>query len=153
MLIKELLHNAIKYRQDDLQALIMFLVFEKEALSINDDKTKLDLYFLPKHQKRMNAELTAYKRKMNINDKPNGYKVFTYQKETLYISAMSKSQVLQFVLTNNYDPIEIQLLPNSYLMATGKEHETIEDLMEKEEVPYLLGSNDIEQQYNWRNLI
>lgn len=153
MLIKELLHNAIKYRQDDLQALIMFLVFEKEALSINDDKTKLDLYFLPKHQKRMNAELTAYKRKMNINDKPNGYKVFTYQKETLYISAMSKSQVLQFVLTNNYDPIEIQLLPNSYLMATGKGHETIEDLMEKEEVPYLLGSNDIEQQYNWRNLI
>lgn len=153
MLIKELLHDAIKYRQDDLQALIMFLVFEKEALSINDDKSKLDLYFLPKHRGRMNAELTAYKRKMNINDKPNGYKVFTYQKETLYISAMSKSQVLQFSLSNNYDPIEIKLLSNSYLMATEKGHETIENLMDKKEAPYLLGSNDIEQQYNWRKLI
>lgn len=91
MVIKELLSDAIKNNYVDLQALIMFLVFEKEVLNMEDDAKELDVYFSVKHNQRMNKELVAYKHKMNI-----GYGLRVYEikntKETNYVLAYSEKQ-------------------------------------------------------------
>src|SRR5690554_5990737 len=75
MTIKELLNHAIEDECIDLQALIMFLVFEKKVLDFEQDISELDLYFLDKHRKRMNALITEYKAKMNIIPKKSIYEV------------------------------------------------------------------------------
>ncbi len=49
MNIRELLEMASESNYVDLQALIMFLVFEKEVHSLEDNSSALDLYFVEKH--------------------------------------------------------------------------------------------------------
>ena len=73
MKIKELFKESADFV--DLQALIMFLVFEKKVLSMEDDSEKLKLYYLEKHNKRMNKELNAYKEKMKMKYKPYVYEI------------------------------------------------------------------------------
>jgi len=48
MTLNELYDLAIKHDYLDLQALIMFLVYEKKVLKMEDDSSELDLYFLEK---------------------------------------------------------------------------------------------------------
>ncbi len=152
MLIKQLLHEAFSEEDINLQALIMFLVFEKQVVSMEDHQEELKLYFLPKHNARMGEELTKYKRKMKMKDNPSCYKAFTKQGETLYLAAHHEVQAKAFALSLNYDPLEIKWLPDDYLMAIGSVNVPILELAKKKNPPALLGTNITEQKYNWRNL-
>ena len=152
MLIKQILHEAFQKNDINLQALIMFLVFEKEVLSMESDKSELDLYFLPKHQERMNKELRAYKQKMNLVDKPSCYKVFTKRGETLYIKAKHEQQAKAYAQSLNYKVLEIKYVSESMLISFNGVNKTIRDIMGGKPEPYLLGVNAVEQKYNWRNL-
>src|SRR5690625_5881190 len=64
--VKELFERSAKAGYLDLQALIMFLVFEKDVLAMEDSAEKLKVYYQDKHSERMNEELNAYKSKMNM---------------------------------------------------------------------------------------
>jgi len=88
MRIEELLDQAMENNYTDLQALIMFLVYEKKVLTLEDDTKELDLYFLEKHNKRMNKELIKYKHKINMNYGLNLY-------------ALTKNRVTTFVVAEN----------------------------------------------------
>src|SRR5690625_7833070 len=66
----------------------MFLVFEKKVLSMDDDTKELDLYFLEKHNRRMNKELHAYKKKMNIK---YGKRVYEVSNDTKAIYGLANS--------------------------------------------------------------
>ena len=50
MTIRELFEAALENKDENLQALIMFVVLEKKVHDWNDDKSVLDVYFLPKHR-------------------------------------------------------------------------------------------------------
>lgn len=152
MIIKQLLHEAFAEDDINLQALIMFLVFEKQVLSMEDDQSELKLYFSPKHNARMGEELTKYKRKMKMKDNPSCYKAFTNQGETLYLVAHYEIQAKAFAQSLNYDPLEIKWLPDDYQMAVGSVNVPISELAKKKNAPTLLGANITEQKYNWRNL-
>src|SRR5690625_1046770 len=104
MTIKELFELAIEYEQTDVQVLIMFLVFEKKVHTMDDDKSELDLYFLPKHRERMEKELNEYKRKMNMKYPAEIYEVET-TRDTLYIYADSELQARSFATSNGYNVI------------------------------------------------
>src|SRR5699024_12302105 len=84
MNLREVLEDAMDKDLIDLQALIMFLVMEKEVLTLEDNVSELDIYFLEKHHKRMNAALHAYKRKISIKEKPCARRMYT-DNETLYM--------------------------------------------------------------------
>ncbi len=152
MLIKQLLHEAFSEDDINLQALIMFLVFEKQVLSMEDCQSELKLYFLPKHNARMGEELTRYKRKMKMKDNPSCYKVFTNQGETLYTVAQNETQVKALALSLNFDPLEIKFVPSSKMTNFNGEDKPISEVMKNKNVPSLLGVNAVEQKYNWRNL-
>lgn len=108
MTLKELLEKASKSNFVDLQALIMFLVFEKEVLSLDDDSSELDLYFIEKHNHRMNLELIAYKRKLNMNYSPNVYEIEVNHKryKSIFILAETQVQAETFSRSLMYEPIE-----------------------------------------------
>ena len=152
MLIKQILHDAFQKNDANLQALIMFLVFEKEVLSMESDKSELDLYFIPKHHERMNKELINYKKKMNLVDKSSCYKFFTSRGETLYIKAKHEQQAIAYVQSLNYKILEMRHVSDSMLMSFNGVDKTIKEIMGGKPEPYLLGVNAVEQKYNWRNL-
>lgn len=91
MTVQALFEGARTGNHVDLLALIMFLVFEKKVLQLDDQSDKLELYYLPKHRDRMNNELRAYKEKMNITYEP---KVYEYKENyhKTYVLAVSKKQ-------------------------------------------------------------
>lgn len=104
MTIKELFEMAMKGDYTDLQALIMFLTLEKKVLSMDDDDSELDLYFLDKHSKKMNEELHKYKEKMNITYGMQVYEIKTSNR-TLYISAYTEKQA-RFIASENLINVE-----------------------------------------------
>lgn len=113
MSIKELFDYAIEIENVDLQALIMFLTLEKKVLSMNDDVNKLDLYFLEKHNERMNKELHAYKQKMNIKNKPHYFEVVGDGK-TIYVQAINEREA---ILNSKIREVKsVTLLSGDYLM-------------------------------------
>lgn len=63
MNIRELYKEAILNNFESLQILIEFIVLEKKVNTFEDDITTLDVYFLPKHKKRMNKLLNEYKKR------------------------------------------------------------------------------------------
>jgi len=83
----------------DLQALIMFLVLEKQVLSMDDDQKELELYFLPKHKERMNKELIDYKRKMKMKYGPSVFEV-SDDRKVYYVLAFTERQA-RFIANNN----------------------------------------------------
>lgn len=91
MFIKELFERATHEGYLDLQALIMFLVFEKKVLDMEDSADELYLYYQEKHSNRMNNELIKYKEKMNMK---YGFRAFevTGDGKTSYIAAFSEEQ-------------------------------------------------------------
>jgi len=151
VLIKQLLHEAFADDDINLQALIMFLVFEKQVLSMEDDQSELNLYFLPKHEKRMGEELTKYKRKMKMIEKPSCYRIFTKQNETLYIYATSEIQASGYASSLNYKPIDISYYPDR-LIYHENEYKYLSELTTGITAPSLLGQNNIELKYNYRNI-
>ncbi len=62
MTIRETYEQSILNDSYWLQVLIEFLVFEKEVLTFEDDKSELDLYFKPNNQARMNQLLLEYEK-------------------------------------------------------------------------------------------
>ena len=142
-----MLHEAFSEDDINLQALIMFLVFEKEVLSMEDDKSKLDLYFLPKHEERMGKELTAYKKKINAKERASCFKVYTKQGETLYVYAMTELQASAFAKSLNYEPLKIVYEPDDRLMTFNNVNMKISEITKGRKAPCLLGTNDTEQKY------
>lgn len=63
MTIRDIYNESITENLYWLQILIEFLVFEKQVHTWDEDKSVLDLYFLPKHHDRMNEELRKYAQK------------------------------------------------------------------------------------------
>lgn len=151
MSINELLEQAIEKDFIDLQALIMFLVFEKQVLSLQDDTKELDLYFLKKHQERMNKELYAYKKKMQLKEKPSAWRVYTAQGETLYVYTENELQARTYAISLKYEPLKVVYVPNDTLMTVDGINIEISKLIEGKKTPSLLGTNGIEQKYEeWK---
>ena len=151
MSINELLEQAIEKDFIDLQALIMFLVFEKQVLSLQDDTKELDLYFLKKHQERMNKELHAYKKKMQLKGKPSVWRVYTRQGETLYVYVENELQARTYAISLKYEPLKVVYVPNNTLMTVDGMNIEIGKLIEGKKTPSLLGTNGIEQKYEeWK---
>src|SRR5690606_24842581 len=119
MTLGELLRETNEHDYIDLQALIMFLVFEKKVLTLDDNTKELDLYFLKKHRERMNRELHAYKQKMKMQYKPNVFEVKIKPKDykTVYILALTKIQAESFCRSLLYEPISINICDDEQLMT------------------------------------
>ena len=106
----------------------MFLVFEKEVLSMSDDIKELDLYFLPKHKKRMNEEIESYKKKMNIN---YGLELYEITDETTkhYISAYSEKQA-RYIATNNFIEVDkVRKIHEDVMMSLNNVDLTVSNLL------------------------
>lgn len=152
MTISQALEQALEHDFVDLQALIMFLVYEKQVLSLVDDTKELDLYFLPKHHERMTKELTAYKKKMQLKEKPSVWRVYTAQGETLYVYVENELQARTYAMTIKYEPLKVVYVPNDTLMTVDGVSIEVSKLIEGKRVPSLLGVNRIEQKYKVEGL-
>ena len=64
MTVRELYHESIKHKHTSLRLLIEFLVYEKNTVNFNDDKSVLDLYFKENNRPRMNELLKEYQRRI-----------------------------------------------------------------------------------------
>lgn len=120
MKLKELFEGAIENDYTDLQALIMFLVFEKKVLTLEDYTKELDLYFLEKHHQRMNRELHAYKRKMAMQYKPSVFEIQIEPRKgyrTIYILAQTKIQAESYCRHLFYEPINTSICDDDMLMT------------------------------------
>lgn len=145
MTLKELLDESIEQDFIDLQALIMFLVFEKQVLALDDSRDELGLYFLKKHRDRMNRELRAYKKKMKMQYKPNVFEIKIKPKRgyrTVYVLATDQIQAEAYCRSLLYEPISTSLCDDDLLMTQiiNDEETTvrIKDLKNKK-TPNLLG--------------
>lgn len=138
MLIKELLELAMEKEYKDLEYLIMFLVFEKKVLTLNDDTSELDLYFLEKHKERMNKELHAFKKKLNIKSSKRVFEILSGG-TVYYILAYSKKQA-EYVAYENLIKIEkIEEKHASDLMYNGKVNLTLKELIKDKQTGILGG--------------
>lgn len=137
MTIKELFEYACNGDYTDLQALIMFLVFEKKVLSMDDHIKELDLYFLPKHRKRMNYEISKYRKKMNIT---YGLQVFEIKSDnrTAYIAAYTEKQAKYIARQHLVKVDAIKICDLKELMTYNNKHITLETLI-RDKKPCVLG--------------
>ena len=106
MTLRELFEAALENKDENLQALIMFVVLEKKVHDWNDDKSVLDVYFLPKHRERMTKLINEYKKKMNLKSSPSHYEV----NGSIYIYADDERQVRVFCKANGIEVKSIRLL-------------------------------------------
>lgn len=138
MTIKELFDQAIKNDFTDLQALIMFLVFEKQVVNMQDDTKELDLYFLDKHNTRMNKELHEYKQKMKIRYKKTAYEA-TNGKETIYVLADSLDHA-KLVASRYIDNVTSVKPINKHTQMIYKDrHMTLIDVIKTKKTEFLGG--------------
>lgn len=145
ILIKELFESAIEESDTSLQALIMFLVFEKKVLVMEQDVKSLDLYFLSKHERRMGEELGAYKNKMSMEDRPSAYRVFTQEQETIYVKAENDWQSARFIHSLGFTQIGIEHVSDSQLMYYEGKNQAMAEIIRNLPTPSYIGSNDAEQ--------
>lgn len=146
MTLGELLKGATEQEFIDLQALIMFLVFEKKVHTLDDDKKVLELYFLEKHRQRMTKEINAYKKRMKMTYKPNVFEVKIKPKRgyrTVYVLATDQIQAEAYCRSLLYEPISTSLCDDDKLMTkfNQKNEEInvrIKDL-KNNKIPSLLG--------------
>ena len=106
MTIRELFEAALENKDENLQALIMFVVLEKKVHDWDDDISVLDIYFLPKHHERMTKLLTEYKKKMNLKSSPAHYEV----NDSIYVYAYDETQARAFCKANGIEVKSIKLL-------------------------------------------
>ena len=126
MLLKEVLEHSSEHV--DLQALIMFLVFEKQVLSLEDDSKELELYFLPKHKKRMNKELTAYKNKLKMKYNDSVYEI-TSDRYKFYIYATNENHAVFLAQKNNIKVEKINICNTDQLMFFNDKKIKLKDLI------------------------
>ena len=106
MSIRELFEAALENKFVDLQALIMFVVLEKKVHDWNDDKSVLDVYFLPKHRERMTKLINEYKRKMKLKSSPVHFEI----NNSIYVYADDETQARAFCKANGIVVKSIRLL-------------------------------------------
>ena len=106
MTIRELFEAALENKDENLQALIMFVVLEKKVHDWDDDKSVLDVYFLPKHRERMTKLINEYKKKMNLKSSPSHYEV----NDSIYVYAYDETQARAFCKANGIEVKSIRLL-------------------------------------------
>lgn len=129
MLIKELFEESTKNNYIDLQALIMFLVFEKQVLGMEEDSSSLDKYFLDKHSQKMNKELMSYKQKMKIGYGPQVYEL-QHNDKKFYILSYSQKQA-ELIANQNLIKTElIRLCDLNELMSYDGKEMTLKTLIE-----------------------
>lgn len=136
MTIKEVFEQSAEYK--DLQALIMFLVFEKRVLGMEDDASELDLYFKEKHKERMNKELNAYKKKMNIEYDPTVFELKD-EKRTLYIYAYNEKQARFIASENLLNAKEVKACYMDFLMNRNGKDMTLWTITRDKKPPKILG--------------
>lgn len=64
MTIKEMYTEAMKRELEWFCIFIEFLIFEKNIITFEDDKSVLDLYFKPNNHDRMNELLMEYRERL-----------------------------------------------------------------------------------------
>ena len=106
MTIRELFEAALENKDENLQALIMFVVLEKRVHSWDDDISVLNVYFLPKHNKRMTKLINEYKKKMNLKSSPSHYEV----NGSIYVYADDETQARAFCKANGIEVKTIRIL-------------------------------------------
>lgn len=139
MLVRELFEDANKNDYTDLQALVLFLVFEKGVISMDDDTNKLDLYFLEKHNDRMNKELRSYKQKMNMKYKPQVYEIKPDKGQYVYIYAHNEQQA-KFIANKNLIKVnEIRVCDLDELLNLNGKDMTARTIIQNKQAPSILG--------------
>lgn len=134
MSIKEVLDYSIKEKMIDLQALIIFLVMEKKVLTLEDSAAELDLYFLPKHRKRMNALIGEFKEKMNMK-----YEIYVFKvNDEHFISAYDCKQARMIAFEKDIAIESIELVDQNMLMWDGERNITLRSLAKNK--PNFIGS-------------
>ena len=134
MLIKDAFEQT---DSSDLQALIMFLVFEKEVLTMDDDTDELKLYFQQKHRKRMNKEMNDYRKMMNMSYKPSIYRVKMTDR-VFYIYAQNR---LQAMSRTRGKVIDINYVDEEELFHSDGKDKKIGTLIDGRVPPLLVGWN------------
>lgn len=147
MTVKDYFEWAVKRDHIDLYALIMFLVYEKKALSFADTKDKLLYYMQDRFKNSMTNYLTEYKQKLRIHYIPNVYELTTKNLtySTVYILAVNEKQATSFAFSQGFFPTGIRICDSNELMTKFNQKDeslniTIKDLKEQaQEVPAYLG--------------
>lgn len=106
MTIRELFEAALENKDENLQALIMFVVLEKRVHSWDDDISVLNVYFLPKHRERMTKLINEYKRKMKLKSSPVHFEI----NNSIYVYAYDETQARAFCKANGIEVKSIRLL-------------------------------------------
>ena len=106
MTIRELFEAALENKDENLQALIMFVVLEKKVHDWDDDKSVLNIYFLPKHRERMTKLINEYKRKMKLKSSPIHFEI----NNSIYVYAYDETQARAFCKANGIEVKSIKLL-------------------------------------------
>lgn len=144
MTVEETLEWAIDHDKQDLQTLIMFLVYEKKTLSLSDNSDKIDFYTQEKFHNKMNDHLNDYKQKLKITYKSNVFSIVT-QTETLYTIAHSENEAKYTVGKQGYEVESIEPLSDDFEMVwldeKGRETYTTIKQIKKQtmQVPKILG--------------
>lgn len=134
--IKELFENS--QESTDLQALIMMLVFEKQVVNMEDDVSKLRVFFLDKHNTRMNEELKKYKQKMNISYKPCVFEAESDDRN-IFIHAHSLTQA-NLKAEQVLAPVkDIKALTSDYMVNYKGSDVKVINLAKGKETPYIIG--------------
>lgn len=131
MTIKEVFEYALKNKDENLQALIMFVVLEKKVHDWNDDKSVLDVYFLPKHRERMTKLINEYKKKMNLKSSPSHYQV----NGSIYVYADDETQARAFCKANGIEVKYIRLLLDDDLFYVDDVLVEIRNLTKNKKAP------------------
>ena len=106
MTLRELFEAALENKDENLQALIMFVVLEKKVHDWDDDISVLNVYFLPKHRERMTKLINEYKRKMKLKSSPVHFEI----NNSIYVYADDETQARAFCYANGIEVKSIRLL-------------------------------------------
>lgn len=136
MSIKDFFEQSSEYK--DLQALIMFLVFEKKVLQMSDDAKELDIYFKEKHSVRMNKELASYKKKMSIKYDPYVFELKN-GRNMLYVYAHSENQAMFVAAKDFFYADEIRTCDTQELITYCGNDMTFQTMIKDKKAPQILG--------------
>lgn len=131
MTIRELFEAALENKDENLQALIMFVVLEKRVHSWDDDKSVLDVYFLPKHRERMTKLINEYKRKMKLKSSPVHFEI----NNSIYVYADDETQARAFCKANGIEVKSIRLLLDDDLFYINDTLVEVRSLTKNKKVP------------------
>ena len=106
MTLRELFEAALENKDENLQALIMFVVLEKKVHDWDDDISVLNVYFLPKHRERMTKLINEYKRKMKLKSSPVHFEI----NNSIYVYADDETQARAFCKANGIEVKTIRIL-------------------------------------------